>query len=925
MAPKAAEGGASSEESDQKGSHLWSLLPSFDPSSDEIKEYVEKVRFLQGICPQADKAMLAPRLSMLCRGTAWQQVRNIPAGTLTDPKKGVDALLSALSSWEEISEMQTYEKFEKALFKVYQKSDEAVNSYVNRMQVAFADLDDKLTLKEIQAFLLLRQSALTIEDKKKVLTMVNGPLTLKEVEKSMRALSTKILVGTAEKKKIYPANYVEPETPETEPNLAPTMVTSSWTEEAEECDQETINYMAGMGDPDANIIQDFERDLEEAMQEIPDLQQAMVTYMEARQRITEKKKSRQFWPAHGSSGGKNSSKGFGKKRGKGGGKASLLDRIARSYCKVCGRKGHWKAECPDREKEQANTVISMDGMQEQFTEDVNHVVIEEMDHEALDQVLQHRIDQNNIAPHSDNIEDISKSLEVVFAAFHNPAKRQSHPEKAKWFTTENLARLQTFYQSRLSTVDKKSKTTDIHQKQEPRTANRLSQNPVNQEPAAPVCVMSSDGITGGTQSKLTLGMAILDTGASRSVVGEDHVPNILEQLPEQIRNVVKEKGSRVGFRFGNNQIEYSFKQLHIPLIHGNQRVWIIIEVVPRATPFLISIHTMKCLRAVIDLESGSCFLKSIGRSIPITENRNGLMTLKIQDLCRVHRSSKVEPSEAHETCAAAFSEFKSCENATRHSTSLTDNADPGGNGTIDQGCSRGGIMESLRLLLLVLMSQFEVHSPSQEVSLEYHQQVSNLVSEVQSQRGRIDQLMTLVQDMHHTHRRAVPTQGQPTSSVTHPVGQLSHRVLDEENLSELEWDAVDPVEFQGATYSPPRSPAARSRRNPAVAGPSQASSRTSTATPANPTPEDGPQPVNLSADQQLALTHMTMESWGNKRISWGKKHHQTRYCQVYEEDPGYSTWLRPRQNLNPAMSDFLAYCSARENLEAQAGNLARRR
>ena len=71
--------------------------------------------------------------------------------------------------------------------------------------------------------------------------------------------------------------------------------------------------MAGMGDPDANIIQNFERDLEEAMQEIPDLQQAMVTYLEARQRITEKKKSRQFWPAHGGCGGKNFSKGFGKK------------------------------------------------------------------------------------------------------------------------------------------------------------------------------------------------------------------------------------------------------------------------------------------------------------------------------------------------------------------------------------------------------------------------------------------------------------------------------------------------------------------------------------------------------------------------------------------------------------------------------------
>ena len=356
---------------------------------------------------------------------------------------------------------------------------------------------------------------------------------------------------------------------------------------------------------------------------------------------------------------------------------------------MCGRKGHWKAECPDREKEQANTVISMDGMQEQFTEDVNHVVIEELDHEALDQVLPHRVDQHNES-YRDNIEDKGKPLEVVCVAFHHPAKRRTHPEKAKWFTTENLARLQTFYQSRLGPIGKKSKISDIHQKQESWTANRLSQNPVNQEPAAPVCMMSSDGITGGMQSKLTLGMAILDTGASRSVVGEDHVPNILEQLPEQIRNMVKEKSSRVGFRFGNNQIEYSFKQLHIPLIHGNQRVWIIIEVVPRATPFLISIHTMKCLRAVIDLESGSCFLKSIGRSIPIIENRNGLMTLKIQDLCRVHRSSKAETSEAHETCAAAFSEFKSCENATRHITSLTDNADTGGNGAIDQGRSRGG-------------------------------------------------------------------------------------------------------------------------------------------------------------------------------------------------------------------------------------------
>lgn len=113
----------------------------------------------------------------------------------------------------------------------------------------------------------------------------------------------------------------------------------------------------------------------------PDLQQAMVTYLEARQRITEKKKSRQFWPSH--AGGKSSFKGFGKKRGKGSGKASLLDRIAKSFCKICGKKGHWKAECPDREKEQANTVISMEESENPPDEFINHVIVEEMDREAL--------------------------------------------------------------------------------------------------------------------------------------------------------------------------------------------------------------------------------------------------------------------------------------------------------------------------------------------------------------------------------------------------------------------------------------------------------------------------------------------------------------------------------------------------------------
>ena len=57
--------GGSGQSSDEPKSSLWGLLPSFDPSEDDAKEYADKVKFLWGVCPQRDRGMLAPRLSPL--------------------------------------------------------------------------------------------------------------------------------------------------------------------------------------------------------------------------------------------------------------------------------------------------------------------------------------------------------------------------------------------------------------------------------------------------------------------------------------------------------------------------------------------------------------------------------------------------------------------------------------------------------------------------------------------------------------------------------------------------------------------------------------------------------------------------------------------------------------------------------------------
>ena len=114
--------------------------------------------------------------------------------------------------------------------------------------------------------------------------------------------------------------------------------------EDEELDPEAFEALVAQGDEHALQVQAFEQDLSDMFQEVPDLQQALISYQEARSNLTD----RGFWPSKGKS--KNSGKGFGagprKGSSKGFGKADLLAKIARTN--FCGERGHWKAESTQR-------------------------------------------------------------------------------------------------------------------------------------------------------------------------------------------------------------------------------------------------------------------------------------------------------------------------------------------------------------------------------------------------------------------------------------------------------------------------------------------------------------------------------------------------------------------------------------------------
>ena len=147
--------------------------------------------------------------------------------------------------------------------------------------------------------------------------------------------------------------------------------------------------------------------------------------------------------------------------------------------------------------------------------------------------------------------------------------------------------------------------------------------------------------------------AILDTGASRSVIGRHLVAPLLKSLPKHVRDRIRKVPSKVGFRFGNNHVAFSHEQLQIPFETVDKRIWLLIEVVSQKTPFLLSIHAMKFLGAQIDLEESSCYLKKLRKTLPLKESRNGLFLVDLKDLCDADVDEGNHCLKLEESCNSA--------------------------------------------------------------------------------------------------------------------------------------------------------------------------------------------------------------------------------------------------------------------------------
>ena len=495
-------------EQDGKSNAVRSLLPSFDPATDNIKEYVDKVRFLKEICPGKDRGMLAPRLAMLCKGTAWAQVKNLDPKQLTDPEKGVDALLKALSTWEESAELKTYEKVELALYKTTPRSDESTMSYVNRLSVAFDEIS-KMTIGEIKAFVLLRQSQLQAEDKRKVITMTNGILDAARIEQAMRSLNTSIISGVESKKKIYPVNFAQQE--ETEPVQGAEEAFVST--EAEE----TLVFDAFLSevDEDALLVQQYEDALIETLQGDAEVSACLNTYLEARRRLSEKARVRGFWPK-GRGKGK---KGFGGK-----GRKPLAQRILESECRRCGKKGHWKAECPLRFQSSSSTPgptasanLATTAPDSSAWEDVLFEMPADVTSLQANSCIMHVLcAEGSVSDFSSGFLGVPAAFSKKVLALEKIPARSQGPEQVS--NPLSLVKSVVF------------------------------------QPELDQAFFVSHGSLG-----------VVDSGASQNVMGASQLPEFLAEIPSEVRSQVKEGPCHITFKFGNSSTSTCQRAIYVPL------------------------------------------------------------------------------------------------------------------------------------------------------------------------------------------------------------------------------------------------------------------------------------------------------------------------------------------------------------------------
>lgn len=336
--------GSSSTASNDGGmvpNQLAVLVPTFDPSRDDIDTWAKKVELLMHAWPDGKITELVTRLILGTSGSAFQKLQLHQSELLKNDRKVIPKLVELLGGqWGRVPLEKAYECAEKALFRCQQRSDESNDSYLARADVMWSELLIKnMTLQQVQAYVVLRGSLLSAEDKKRVLVESgaenDGKLSLDRVNRAVRMLGAGFFHELTSGKRLTKQKVFDSQTMVMEDDYEGEAQEPTFVSEEVFPDDDYLEALVTEGDDDASLVCEFESAAADLLQSDAEMAACYNAYVEARKRLADRFRSRGFWPLSN----KGRGKGF---KGRGKGK---------------GHQGHQQRRSPEPNLEQHVSVM----------------------------------------------------------------------------------------------------------------------------------------------------------------------------------------------------------------------------------------------------------------------------------------------------------------------------------------------------------------------------------------------------------------------------------------------------------------------------------------------------------------------------------------------------------------------------------------
>lgn len=137
---------------------------------------------------------LSTRLILNCQGSAFKKLQLHQKEVMKNERKSIQRLIEILGGhWGQINLEKQYEYAERALYRCQQKADESADSYLARADILWTELTTQTTkIEDLQAYVTLRGSQLSSDDKKRVLLDADaagsGKLSLEKVHAAIKML-----------------------------------------------------------------------------------------------------------------------------------------------------------------------------------------------------------------------------------------------------------------------------------------------------------------------------------------------------------------------------------------------------------------------------------------------------------------------------------------------------------------------------------------------------------------------------------------------------------------------------------------------------------------------------------------------------------------------------------------------------------------